>query len=208
MYFCVNKCSGSTHDSNWVFHVISNRRLFIIYKLGYFGVVKMGNHGKYRVVSNGNVSWFWGIWHVLNLKLNLTSTEKLDDRGFTSHFANRVWRDTCCSLYKTMLQDSKLEMLSLVMGLPRECGVSVLITLRLRFVIWRKLPKETLVEFTPMEGRRSMLSKTEKFFTGNEGSWFGEIICKWFGAKEGSEVDMSEKEISSSCSPRRLGEVS
>lgn len=61
MYFCVNKCSGSTHDSNWVldsgasFHVISNRRLFIIYKLGYFGVVKMGNHGNYKVVGNGNV---------------------------------------------------------------------------------------------------------------------------------------------------------
>lgn len=39
--------------------------------------------------------------HVLKLKLNLMSAGKLDDKWFTSHFANGVWkllrRLSCCS---------------------------------------------------------------------------------------------------------------
>lgn len=52
--------------------------------------------------------------HVPNLMLNLIPIEKLDDKGFASHFANGVWKliirslivargNKCCSLYRILL---------------------------------------------------------------------------------------------------------
>lgn len=47
----------------------------------------------------------------------------------------------------------------MVVVLPRGCGVGVLVILRKKFVIRKKLSKETLALFTFMKRRWSMLSK-------------------------------------------------
>ena len=97
-----NGCvSLATQDSNWVidygasFHVTSHSDFFTFYRIGAFGNVKMGNSGVSKIVgigdvfletSIGNKLVLKDVRHILDIHLNLISTGKLDDEGFTNSF--------------------------------------------------------------------------------------------------------------------------
>lgn len=62
------------------FHILFDRRLFTTYREGNFGMIKMKNHERCKVIDNGDVSVMTNmshklIWknvrHVLEFRLNL-----------------------------------------------------------------------------------------------------------------------------------------
>ncbi|KAF7127171.1 hypothetical protein RHSIM_Rhsim11G0049900 [Rhododendron simsii] len=83
---CINLVS---QDTNWVidsgvsFHVTSRADFFTSYNEGDFGCVRMRNQD---------------VRHVLDIRLNLISIEKLDDEGYNNHFGNGKWKLTKGSL--------------------------------------------------------------------------------------------------------------
>ena len=94
-------------DSGASFYVTSHSDFFISYKTGGFGNVKMGNSGASKIVGIGDIFLETGIRnnlvlkdviHVPNIRLNLISTSRLDDEGFTNFFGENKWKLTKCSL--------------------------------------------------------------------------------------------------------------
>ena len=105
--------SLATQDSNWVidsgalFHVTSQSDFFTSDKTGDFGNVRMGNSGVFKIVgiedvcletSIGNKLILKDVRHVLDIHLNLISTDRLDDEGFANSFGESKWKLTKGSL--------------------------------------------------------------------------------------------------------------
>ena len=93
--------SLTTQDSNWVidsgvsFHITSHSNFFTIYRICDFGKVRMGNGDVSKIVGIGDICLETSIRnklvlkdvrHVPNIRLNLISTCRLDDEGFTNSF--------------------------------------------------------------------------------------------------------------------------
>ena len=107
---CVNL---ATQDSNWVidsgasFHVSSHSDFFTSYRISDFGNVRMGNSGVSKIVGIEDVCFETSIEnklvlkdvrHVPDIRLNLISTSRLDDEGFTNYFGESKWKLTKGSL--------------------------------------------------------------------------------------------------------------
>lgn len=87
-------------------------------------VVKRGNYGKCKALDNGDMSVVTNmshtlalenVRHVLDLWLYLMYSKKLDDREFSSHFANGAYKlmkeslivvreSKCYNFYRTVLR--------------------------------------------------------------------------------------------------------
>ena len=93
--------SLATQDSSWVidygasFHVTSHSDFFTSYRISDFGNVRMGNIGVSKIVgigyifletSSGNKLVLKDVRHVLDIRLNLISTGKVNDEGFINSF--------------------------------------------------------------------------------------------------------------------------
>ena len=93
--------SLTTQDSNWVidsgvsFHITSHSNFFTSYRICDFGKVRMGNGDVSKIVGIGDICLETSIRnklvlkdvrHVPNIRLNLISTCRLDDEGFTNSF--------------------------------------------------------------------------------------------------------------------------
>ena len=79
-------------DSRASYHLTPDRKCFSSYRVGDHGVVKMGNEGACRIVGIGDVCFTTSTGYKLLLKdvrhvpkvcLNLISTDRLDDEGYT-----------------------------------------------------------------------------------------------------------------------------
>ena len=77
------------------FHHVTPRRDFSTYKSGNLGVVKMGNVCTSKIVGIGDIEIetnlscklvLQDVRHVLHLRLNLISAEKLDEEGHINTF--------------------------------------------------------------------------------------------------------------------------
>ena len=103
----------ATQDTNWVidfgasFHVTSRIDFFTSYKTGDFGNVRLGNSGVSKNVgigdvfletSIGNKLVLKDVRHVPDIRLNLISTGRLGDEGFTNSFSESKWKLTKGSL--------------------------------------------------------------------------------------------------------------
>ena len=89
------------------FHVTPHSDFFTSYSTGDFGNVKMGNSGGSKIVGIGDICLETNIGsklvlkdvrHVPDIRLNLISTGRLDDEGFTSYFGESKWKLTKGSL--------------------------------------------------------------------------------------------------------------
>ena len=108
-------------DSEASYHCIPKREYFSTYKVGDFGMVKMGNKSISHIAGIGDICTqtsmgctltLKDVRHIPNLLLNLISVHMLDKDGY-SHFINSGnWKLTkgslvvaqgklCYSLYKT-----------------------------------------------------------------------------------------------------------
>ena len=102
-----------TQDSNWVidssapFQVTSHSDFFTSYINGDFGNVRMRNSDVSKIVSIGDICLETSIGtklilkdvrHVLDIRLNLISTDILDNEGFTNSFGESNWKLTKGSL--------------------------------------------------------------------------------------------------------------
>ncbi|KAK8595939.1 hypothetical protein V6N12_064445 [Hibiscus sabdariffa] len=100
-------------ETSWVIdtgasiHVTSRRDFFTSYTPGDFGVLKMGNDGLVSVTGMGNVSLVSNngtklilkdVKHALDIRLNLISAGRLDDKGFCNNFSDGQWKLTKSSL--------------------------------------------------------------------------------------------------------------
>ena len=105
--------SLAIQDSSWVFdsgasfHATSHNDFFTSYRTGDFGNVRMGNIGVSKIVgigyifletSSGNNLVLKDVRHVLDIRLNLISTGKVNDEGFTNSFGESKWKLTKGSL--------------------------------------------------------------------------------------------------------------
>ena len=105
--------SLATQDSNWVidygalFHVTSHSDFFTSYKTGDFGNVRIGNSSLSKIVDIGDICLETSIGYKLVLKdvrhfpyihLNLISTGRVNDEGFTNSFGESKWKLTKGSL--------------------------------------------------------------------------------------------------------------
>ena len=82
-------------DSSASFHVTAHRDYFISYVNGDYAHVRMGNERASKNVGTGDVFLetridykllLKDVTHILNIRLNLISTCKLDDDGYTNQF--------------------------------------------------------------------------------------------------------------------------
>ena len=82
-------------DSSVSFHLIPNRECFSSYTTGDYDYVKLGNDGACRIIGIGNICMLTStsykmmlkdVRHVLDIKLNLISSEWLDDEGYSGNF--------------------------------------------------------------------------------------------------------------------------
>ena len=83
------------------FYVTPHNELFTSYSKGDYGNIKMGNIGASKIVGIGDI-WLETnlgsklllkhVKHALNMCLNLISTSRLDDEGFTSWFSASKWK--------------------------------------------------------------------------------------------------------------------
>lgn len=82
-------------DTGACFHVTPHKRLFHTYVEGDFGKAKMGNIGVSRIVGIGDVHLesalgctlvFKKVRHILDFRLSLISSGKLDDEGYYNLF--------------------------------------------------------------------------------------------------------------------------
>ena len=110
-------------DSTAFYHVTPRKELFTSYKVGNFGRVKMGNDSYADIVGIGDICVRANIGytlilkdvrHVLDIRLNLISTNVLDKEGYGNYFCDEKWRlskgslvfargKICCTLYKTQV---------------------------------------------------------------------------------------------------------
>ncbi|VVB00999.1 unnamed protein product [Arabis nemorensis] len=81
-------------DSGATTHATSQRDLFTTYTPGSYGSVKMGNDDICLENSVGTRLLLKGVKRVLDIRLNLISTGKLDDEGFYSLFRGGKWKLT------------------------------------------------------------------------------------------------------------------
>ena len=88
-------------DSSASFHVTPHGDFFTSYCTGDFGNVKMGNNSASKIVGIGDICLetnlgsklvLKDVRHVLDIHLNLISTGRLDDEGFTSYFGESKWK--------------------------------------------------------------------------------------------------------------------
>lgn len=116
------------------------------------------------------------IRHILDLRLYQTSTEKLDYKGFASHFANKVWK--LSSVYYCCKMEYVLQSLQNNVPKIRDVVIDGSSTKKLsrRRVSHTKLKvcdeKETLWGYSSgvhMHEKKMINVKTESL-------WFGEII--------------------------------
>lgn len=93
----------------------------------------MENHGLSKIIGMGDIFIITNldykmilkdIRHILDLRLNLISTRKLDDEGYVTHLGDGKWKwkkgslviakgKKCCSLYRIEVQISKYEINSI-----------------------------------------------------------------------------------------------
>lgn len=107
---CVNL---AYEDSNWVidsgasFHITPYGGFFTSYTSDDFGCVRMENDGLSKIVGMGSVCLetntgckllLKDVRHVPDIRLNLISTGKLDDEGYSNHFGEGKWKLTKGSL--------------------------------------------------------------------------------------------------------------
>ena len=79
----------------------SKREFFASYTPGDFGSVRMGNDGSTNTVGirdvhlknrNGSRLILKNVKHIPDIRMNLISTNKLDDEGFCNTFDNDIWK--------------------------------------------------------------------------------------------------------------------
>ena len=84
-------------------HATSKRELFASYTPDDFGSVRMGNDGSTNTVGirdihlkniNGSRLILKNVKHIPDIRKNLISTGKLDDKGFYNIFDNGIWKLT------------------------------------------------------------------------------------------------------------------
>ena len=89
------------------FYVTSQSDLFSTYSRGDFGNIRMGNSGSSKIVGIGDICLetivgskliLRDVRHVPDIRLNLISVGKLDDKGFANSFDNDKWKLTKGSL--------------------------------------------------------------------------------------------------------------
>ena len=129
-----DKCYNVSHPYvEWVIdsaascHVTPRKELFILYKAGDFGRVKMGNNSYVDIVGIGDVCVetntrytlvLKDVQHVPDMRLNLISTYILDKKGYGNYFGDGRWRlsrgsfvlargKICCTLYKAQVKVCK-----------------------------------------------------------------------------------------------------
>lgn len=107
---CDDGCvSLATQDCSWVidssasFHVTARSDYLTSYIAGDFGNVRMRNSGASNIVGIGDICLetslgskliLKDVRHVPDIHLNLISTGRLDDEGFTNWFGESKWRLT------------------------------------------------------------------------------------------------------------------
>lgn len=102
-----DSCVEWVVDSAASYHATSNKEFFMVYKVGDFGRVKMGNSSHADIVGIGDVCiqtntgctlTLKDVRHVPDLRHNLISVQALDLAGFCSNFGNGTWKLTKGSL--------------------------------------------------------------------------------------------------------------
>ena len=82
------------------FHITPLRECFSTYIAGDHGYIKMGDNGECRIVGVGNVCLTTStrcqltlkdVRHFLDIRLNLISTGRTDDEGYSGSFRNGKW---------------------------------------------------------------------------------------------------------------------
>ena len=82
-------------DNDASIHATPRKNFFISYTSDDFGSVKMGNDGSVKSIgmgdvcletSNGTVLFLKNVKHIMDIRMNLISTRKLDDEGFCNTF--------------------------------------------------------------------------------------------------------------------------
>lgn len=81
----------------------------------------------------------------------------------------------CCSLYRTVLQGSKTGVAIIGGVFTKKVWHQRIGHTKVEVCEKRKFHRKTLVKFTSMKRRGSMLRKRE-IFVGDQSSWFGEIV--------------------------------
>ena len=90
-------------DSGAIIHATSCRNLFTSYTLSDFGVVKIGNDDRAKIIGKGDVHLettngtrliLKSVGHVDDLRLNIISVGKLDDEGYLSNFGGGRYKLT------------------------------------------------------------------------------------------------------------------
>ncbi|GAA0155057.1 hypothetical protein LIER_12878 [Lithospermum erythrorhizon] len=88
-------------DSGASFHVTPNKDFFHTYEEGNFGIVKMGNTGTSTIkvirsvfvkTGNGKLIKLKDVRHILDFRMSLLFSGKLDDEGYHNIFGNGQWR--------------------------------------------------------------------------------------------------------------------
>ncbi|GAA0155870.1 hypothetical protein LIER_13498 [Lithospermum erythrorhizon] len=95
-------------DSGATFHVTPHKSYFHNYKIGDYGEARMGINGVSKILVIGDVLVrsrlgkelvLENVRHIPNFRLNLISSEKLDDQGYWNFFGDGQWK---------LIKDSKL----------------------------------------------------------------------------------------------------
>ena len=103
------------HETNWIVdsgvttHVTSYRDLFSTYTGGDYGSVKIQNDGLAQVACIGDICLetsfgtrlvLKDVKHIPDIRMNLTSTRRLDYEGFYSLQGCGKWKLSCCFLLR------------------------------------------------------------------------------------------------------------
>lgn len=90
-------------DSGASFHVTSRKDIFSSYVAREFGFLRIGNNGASKIIGMGDVYLETNIGyelllkdaqHVSDIRLNLISIEKLNNKGYKSYFGRHKWKLT------------------------------------------------------------------------------------------------------------------
>ena len=88
-------------DSGATIHATSRRDFFTTYTPGDFGVVKMGNNDRAKIIGKGDVHLettngtkliLKSVGHVESLRLNIIFVRKFDDEGYLSSFGDGQYK--------------------------------------------------------------------------------------------------------------------
>ena len=84
-------------DSGASFHITPSRECFLTYTVEDHGYVKVGDNGDYKIVGVGNVCLttpigcrliLKDVQHMLDIRLKLISTGRMDYEGYSGSFRN------------------------------------------------------------------------------------------------------------------------